>query len=542
MKGTGSYAALLTVFALPAIGAEPVDLAMINRIVDEGLNHSELAQTAAYLTDRIGGRMTNSPQMREAERWTQERYRAWGLEDVRREGFEFGRGWSIDSVSVRMTAPRPVALRAIPIAWTPASHGTLTAGIVVAPMARERDFERWRGRLRNRIVLVTRPDEGSEPDAIPFERYSPQRLLQSDVFEQPVHPSLLLVKYGRERAFLAKRDAFLAAEGALAWVQMSRRDGGLLHGQGYGHRVDQTPALPGIEIAAEDYRRLARLAIAGAEPKMAIESNVRFHDEDRNAYNVLVDIPGRDGKAGYVMAGAHLDSWVASDGAQDDAAGCAVVMESARILAKLGARPRRAIRFALWAGEEQGSLGSLDYIQRHLATRPPVTDARLKGIAPGYTWATRWPIQRLAGHAQLSAYFNIDNGPGRVRGLYAEGNLAVIPIFQDWLAPFASLGATEVAAAPTGGTDHVGMQAVGIPAFQFIQDPLDYLSRVHHSSADSYDHLKIEDLRQAAVILASVLWMSAERSEPLPRMPIPVQPAPTNPFDYADDEEVQGED
>ena len=261
-------------------------------------------------------------------------------------------------------------------------------------------------------------------------------------------------------------------------------------------------------------------------------SEVEFHDEDVNAYNVMADIPGTDRSGEYVMAGAHLDSWVASDGASDNAAGSAVVMEAARILMQLGVRPKRTIRFALWNGEEQGLWGSLAYVDQHLATRAPSTDPRLAGQPNNRTWRNRWPIQPREGHGDLTAYFNIDNGSGRIRGINAEGNVAAAPIFQEWLAPFASLGASTVSLRTSGGTDHVYMQSVGIPGYQFIQDPLDYDSRIHHTSVDSYDHLKPDDLRQAAVILASFLLNAANRDQPLPRMPVPTQPTPSDPFEY----------
>ena len=514
-----------------ASAAEP-DPSTVNRILDEGMNRSELALTAAYLTDRIGGRMTNSPQMRAAEKWTQEQFRKWGLQNVRAEGFEFGRGWSIERIEVRMVEPRIQVLRAIPVAWTPATRGSIDAPIIVAPMQRERHFTKWQGKLRDRIVLITQPDEGSEPDSAPFKRLSDEELGKLNVFDQPVHSTEALKKSLENAAFMSKLDAFLAQEGALAWVRKAYRDGGLLHGEGYSYETGKSPHLPGIELAAEDYRKLARLALTDAPLKLEVNSQVRYHDEDSKAYNILADLPGREAKAGYVMAGAHLDSWVAADGAQDNGAGSAVVMEAARILKAIGAKPKRTIRFVLWSGEEQGLLGSMAYVERYLAARPPVTEADKAGLSPYYTWNTRWPITPKPGSKDLVAYFNIDNGSGKLRGIYAEGNPAVVPIFRQWLEPFSSMGATTVAARRTGGTDHVFMQTVGIPAFQFIQDPLDYGSRIHHSSIDSYDHLKMPDLKQAAVILASFLWMSAEREQPLPRMPVPTQPDVSNPFEY----------
>jgi hypothetical protein len=515
-----------------------VDRTTLNRIADEGFNHSELPQTAEYLTDRIGGRLTNSPAMRAAEKWTQEQFREWKLQNVRTEGYDFGRGWSIEHSEVRMTSPRVSLLRAIPVAWTPPTQGTVTASIVVAPMKRERDFAKYKGQLRGKIVLVDRPSEGSEPsERVPFRRYTDEDLNKFDVYQQPTYSEVEVSKMFKRVAFEAKRDAFLASEGALLWSREAYRDGGLLHGEGYMYKAGASPALPGVEVAAEDYRKLARLAKAGAVPTIEVTSVVKYHDEDHNAYNVFADIPGRDAKAGYVMAGAHLDSWIASDGASDNGAGTVTVMEAARILAKLGLKPKRTIRFALWSGEEQGLLGSTAFVEKHLATRAPLTDPEKANLNNYYTWRNRWPITPLPESTQLAGYFNIDNGSGKVRGIFTEGNLAVVPIFREWLEPFASLGVTKVAAKPTGGTDHEFMQMVGVPGFQFIQDPLDYGSRIHHSSLDSYDHLKIADLQQASVVLASMLWLCADRDQPLPRTPVQRKPEETSPFNYEDDEE-----
>jgi len=310
-----------------------------------------------------------------------------------------------------------------------------------------------------------------------------------------------------------------------------------VHGEGYSYRVGDTPKVPGIELKAEDYRRLARLAKTDAVPTVELTSAVRYYDDDHNAYNIIAEIPGRDPKAGYVMAGAHLDSWVAADGANDNGAGSVVVMEIARVLTKLGVKPKRTIRFVLWSGEEQGLLGSMAYVEQHLAKRPPVTDPELAKLSPFNTWNTRWPITPLPGHAELAAYFNLDNGSGKIRGIYTEGNNSVVPIFREWLGPFGSMGASRVVARPTGGTDHVLMQSVGIPAFQFIQDPLDYNSRVHHTSVDTYDHMKVADLKQATIVMASFLWQAAERTDPLPRMPLATKPAETNPFAYEEDDD-----
>jgi Zn-dependent M28 family amino/carboxypeptidase len=233
------------------------------------------------------------------------------------------------------------------------------------------------------------------------------------------------------------------------------------------------------------------------------------------------------------MAGAHLDSWVAGDGAADNGAGSAVIMEAARILASLGLQPQRTIRFALWAGEEQGLLGSGAYVAQHLVKRPPPKDTLLAELGPYFAGDT-WPIEPLPGYQELAAYFNIDNGSGKVRGNYTEGNFAVVGTLRDWLAPFAGMDASSVVAAPTGGTDHVFLSRLGLPAFQFIQDPLDYGSRVHHTDLDTFDHLRPDDLRQAAVILATVLLDAANSEQPLGRKPLPTEPKATDPFKYAE--------
>jgi carboxypeptidase Q len=511
--------------------APPVDL---NRVIDQGLAHSQVVPTAEHLLDVIGPRLTNSPQMRQAEAWTQDQFKTWGLKNVHKEGFAFGRGWSIVSSSVRMTAPRTVQLTAMPVAWTPPTKGTVSAPVVVAPMKRERDFEAYRGKLAGKIVLITLPNDGDEPDKPLFKRLTPEDISKMDKYSQPTYDPKGVEKRIKRAQFATKLDAFLASEKAIAWGRMSYRDGKLLHGEGYSYRAGQTPAVPGFEIAAEDYRRLARLAKLGQAPVLEINSNVTFDDSDVNAYNVIAEIPGSDGGAGYVMAGAHLDSWVAGDGAADNGAGTVVVMEAARILSAIGTRPRRTIRFALWAGEEQGILGSMAYVEKHFATRPLANKGEEGGLEQYMRWSYRFPIQPLPGHKDLVAYFNIDNGSGRVHGIHAEGNVAAVPLLREWLQPFASMGATSVVASPTGGTDHVFMQAVGLPGYQFVQDPLDYGTRIHHSSADTYDHLKPDDLRQASVVLAGLLLQSANSPKTLPRMPLPTAGAVTNPFKYDD--------
>jgi len=517
--------------AAPATPSASIDPQTVNAIADQGFNHGEVVETAAYLADRIGGRMTNSPAMRKAEAWTQERFRAWGLANVRLQPFDFGRGWWIERASVRMVEPRPLELKAIPIAWTPPTDGPLTAPIVVAPLRSVRDFAAWRGKLKGKIVLTSLPTAAQDETRAPFARLSDADLARLDTYREPSFNPESAAQQAVRASFRKQLDAFLAQEGALAAVSMSRSDGRLVHGEGSGYKVGQTPLIPAVELAAEDYRRLARLA-KGGEVKLEIDSRVHFDDSDRNANNILADIPGSDPKAGYVMAGAHLDSWVAGDGATDNGAGSAVVMEAARILSALHVKPKRTIRFALWAGEEEGLLGSYAYVSKYLATRPP-PDPKYADLGPYYASDT-YPVKPLPGFSEMAGYFNLDNGSGKIRGIYAEGNFAATPILKAWLAPFASLGASTVVAEPTGSTDHVFMVKLGLPAFQFIQDPLDYASRTHHSDLDTFDHLRPDDLRQAAVILATVLLDAADSEPALPRNVLPTQPRTTNPFNYPD--------
>lgn len=517
--------------------AQSVDRSVVARIIDEGTNHSQVMVTAEHLSDVIGARLTNSPAMRKAEDWTQGKFKEWGLVNVRKEGFEFGRGWQIERSSVRMISPRPIQLTAIPIAWTPSTPGPVTAQLIVAQISKESDFAKWRGKLRGKIVMLSRPNTGSEPSTSPFRRLTGEDLTRLDTFQQPVYDPETADRRMKRLDYAKKLDAFLKAEGVVAYANQARLDGKLVHGEGYLFGVGETPQVPGVEIAAEDYRRLARLLKAGQNPTIEIDTKVTYDDSDTKAYNIIAEIPGSDPKAGYVMAGAHLDSWVAADGAADNGAGVAMIMEAARILQATGMKPKRAIRFALWSGEEQGILGSLAYVEQHLATRGSPNDPPQTGLARFYGWANRWPITPKPGYGELAAYFNLDNGSGKIRGIYAENNPAVVPIFRDWLAPFSAMGATSVVFQRTGGTDHVFLQAVGLQGFQFIQDPLDYFPRTHHTSLDTFDHLKADDMRQASTILASFLLNAANADKALPKPPLPTKPVVTDPYAYAADDD-----
>lgn len=500
------------------------------RIMDEGLDRSQVQQMAHELVDQIGPRLTNSSNMRKAEAWAVEKMRALGLSNVRKEGFEFGRGWDYISSEATMVSPRALDLTATPVAWTPGTNGPIEAEVVVAPIGEKAHFEAYRGKLAGKIVMIDLPGEGSQALNVPFRRLDSSDIASRDEIRLPNFDPARLERRRKSANYVFERDAFLKAEGALAVLRISRRDGNLLHGEGYTFEAGGTPQLPYMEIAAEDYRRLARFAKTGPAPVVRIAANVRFRDDDMQAYNIIGEIPGTDRKAGYVMAGAHFDSWYTGDGAVDNGAGNVAVLEAARILLALGERPRRTIRFVLWGGEEQGLHGSRAYASQHLASRPGE-----EGLSPrelAREWSSLYPIQPKPGFRDFRGYFNMDNGSGKIRGLHAEGNIAAEPKLRSWFAPYTDLGAGTIVAGSTGGTDHTIFQALGLPAFQFIQDPLDYGARLHHTNIDTFDHIQMDDLRQASTVMAGILLAAANDDEGLPNEPLPQAPQDTDPFGY----------
>jgi hypothetical protein len=527
----GTAAAALAALPLQTVHADATD-AQIAKIVDEGLSHSEAMANASELMDGIGPRLTNSENFDKAAEWALAKFRSYGLTDAHRESYPFGVNWNLDSWDAKMVQPRVKEMVSIPVAWSPATGGTISAPVILAPMSKKEHFAKWRGKLAGKIVMVSLPGEASQSDKPQFKRYSDEDIGKLDKYDLPSDDLEPYKGFAKERDFELELSRLLKAEGAVAMVRKSYRENGLVTGEGYQIDPANRLALPYMELSSEDYRRLARLEIAGHPPTVQLTINTHENAADTNADYLIADIPGSDPKAGYVMAGGHFDSWIAADGATDDGVPSVIVIEAARIIQSLGVRPRRTIRFALWSGEEQGILGSMAYIEKHLATRP--TDTSLYGLDRLAKWATRFPITRGPEYDQLKAYFNLDNGAGKIRGIYAEDNIAAEPLLEKWLKPFASLGAGTVVASRTDGTDHEFMQAVGLPGFQFIQDPLDYGTRVHHSSIDTLDHAPPDDVRQAATILAAMLWQAANDDETLPRPPLPTAPSKSNPFKVQD--------
>ncbi|MCH8861515.1 MAG: M20/M25/M40 family metallo-hydrolase [Proteobacteria bacterium] len=538
----GAFAGALFSCTILSAGAaeEPVNLDMINRIMDQGSNHSEVMETLRQMTDEIGPRLTGSPGMRAANDWALEKFRGWGLTNPHLEGFDFGRGWSFEKSVVRMTTPRLRQLYALPVAWMPGTGGVISGPAIHAVIKKKEDFEKYEGKLEGKIVLISKPRGVKEPSNKVFRRLTEDDLAKKTDYQIPDGKPVNYERFADIVLLRKKMYTFLAEEGALAVVRISPRDAHLIEASDYLHRIGDTPTIPGVVMASEDYGRVVRLLKNDHEVTLELETEVTYYDDDPQAYNTIAEIPGRGRNPEIVMAGAHFDSWIVGDGAVDNGAGSAVVMEAARILTALNIRPRRTIRFALWSGEEQALFGSIDYVTRHLATRPETDDEDKKRLGKFFTMADQWPITTKPGHAKFSAYFNLDNGSGKIRGIFGEGNLALQPIFESWFAPFNDMGAATVILGRTGGTDHLSFQWAGLPAFQFIQDPLDYGSRLHHTQIDTLDHVQAEDLRQASIIMASFLYHAAMRDDKLPRKPLPMRP--TNGRDDEDEDEDESED
>lgn len=494
--------------------AEAIDPKIIQKIRQEGLENSKVMETAFYLTDVSGPRLSNSPGLKRAQDWGQKTLTQWGLINVQLEPWgQFGRGWEIQKSYLAMTAPYYHSLIAAPKAWTPGTNGQVNAHVILLNATKEEDLSPYVGKLKGQVVitpLIAPLKTSFEPDA---KRYTDEDLVKliGPTTPSPTTPAApdndyqkRLTEYRARLAFRNRLNAFLVQEGAsLVLSYRSGTHGTFFTSNGASFAPDAQPVLPEFEISGEDYGRILRLTQAGIPVTLEFQSQTRFVDSDLQGYNVVAEIPGTDRKlkSELVMLGGHLDSWHAATGATDNAAGVAVMLEAVRILKAINAKPKRTIRIALWSGEEQGIFGSKGYVKKHFAD--PAN------------------MQLQPAHEKISAYFNLDNGTGKIRGIYTQGNEAVNPIFAQWLAPFKDLGATTVTNRNTGGTDHLSFDAVGIPGFQFIQDPIEYGTRTHHSNQDTYERLQPDDLKQAAVIIASFVYNAATRSEKLPRKPLP---------------------
>ena len=515
----------LSLPSLPAVAQqEKVDLEMITRIRYEGFRNSKVMELASGLMDGIGPRLTGSPNMKRANEWTRDQLASFGLVNAHLESWgPFGRGWAQDYVNVRMLEPDVAPLIAYAKAWTPGTNGAITGKCIRVRIDDKKDFDKYRGKLAGLIVIFG-PDSDVKPIVeAPYERLSEKELSDISQYQIPSEkPQFRFAEYLKRMQFQKELNQFFAEEKVLAVVDHGRGSagGGTVFVQSGGpFRMGETSTVPAVTVAIEQWNRIARLLQQKKEVELELNVANRFFDADPMQYNTIAEIPGTDKKDEIVMLGAHLDSWHAGTGATDNGAGSVVMMEAVRILKALDIKPRRTIRIGLWSGEEEGLLGSQFYVMQHFGSRPPMEEPEMKGL-PTVTRRQAGPVTLKPEQAKVSAYFNVDNGTGKIRGIYLQENAAVEPIFEAWMQPFKDLGMTTWTMRNTGGTDHLSFDAVGIPGFQFIQDPVEYETRTHHSNMDVYDRLQADDLKQAAVIVASFVYNAAMRDQMLPRKPI----------------------
>lgn len=511
----------LTILITDVSADEPVDHEMISKIRDEGFNRSEVMESLRMLTDEIGPRLTASPGMRAASQWTVEQMESWGIDNVYVESFEFGRGWSMTRSEVHMTTPRHVQLHALPVAWHPGTDGLIEGEIIYAPISSSDDFEQWQGKLEGKFVLVSKVSEATEYTDKNTASYTDAELDEAGTFKIPVGGPPSRDGWAKRISFRYELSAFLAEEGALGLVRKNFRDDMAISNDGYQYKVGQTPQIPGIVLATQYYKRLKRLADNGHVVQLSMDIDVEFHDDDHKGYSTIAEIPGVGRSPEIVMAGAHIDSVPSGDGAADNAAGVSVVMEAMRILNALDVKPKRSIRIGLWSGEETEYYGSQLHVSRNFGHYPRLTGDIYKNVGDYEAADLSKPFTKERDYDKFSVYFNFDNGAGKIRGIHTQGNAAVRPIFEAWLAPFHDLGATHVTLNNTESTDHEPFHLIGLPGFQFIQDRSGG-NRGYHNQLDLYDERMEKDLKQASVILASFLYHAAMRDERMPRLPEPM--------------------
>jgi carboxypeptidase Q len=523
----------------------------VERIKDEGMNRSQVMETLSYLSDVIGPRLTASPGMKRSNEWTREKLASWGLQNAHLESWgPFGRGWRLKRFSAQVTEPQDIPLIAYPKAWSPATNGTVTGDVVYLDAKTEADLDQYKGKLKGAIVLMTPMREIKA-------RFDPlgTRLNEKELLALADAPAPAPGGGGRGggprsaemRAalqFNVRKLMFAQDEGAAVLVDLSRAgDGGTIFVQqatvpqpvpdvpfGPGaprqkaaYDKDAPKILPQIVLASEQYNRILRMLQAGEKLKMEVNIAVTWQDTDPMGYNTVAEIPGSDPvlKDEVVMLGGHMDSWHAGTGATDNGAGVAVAMEAMRIIQTLGLKPKRTIRIGLWTGEEQGLLGSRAYVTQHFGSLEPGNPGVVPPGTPNSQPAAPPRLTTTPDYEKFAGYFNLDNGTGKIRGVYLQGNEAVRPLFRQWLMPFRDVGAQTLSIANTGGTDHLSFDRIGLPGFQFIQDEIEYDTRTHHSNQDVFDRIQGDDMKQAATIMAWFVYNTANRDEKLPRKPAP---------------------
>jgi len=527
---------VVILFSVPLWSQEKVDLETISRIRYEGFRNSKVMEYATGLMDSIGERLTGSPNMKRANDWTRDQLTAMGLSNAHLEPWgPFGRGWANQYVNARMTSPDIVPLIVYSKAWTPGTNGVVTGKCIRVIIEKKEDFDKYKGKLAG-LIAIAGPDAEVKPIAeAPFKRLSDDDLAKEGAYEIPgERPPFRMAEFARRRQFMKDLNQFFADEKVLAVIDHSRgtAGGGTVFVQSGGsYKPGETTTIPQLTMASEHWTRIARLLQQKKDVTLELNVTNTFYDDDPMQYDTIAEIPGTDKKDEVVMLGAHLDSWHAGTGATDNGAGTIVMMEAVRILKELdkqfGIKPRRTIRIGLWSGEEEGLLGSQGYVEQHFGSRPRSDDPTMKDL-PTLLRRDAGPVTVKPEQAKVSAYFNVDNGTGKIRGIYLQENEAVAPIFEAWMRPFKDLGMTTLSMRNTGGTDHLSFDAAGIPGFQFIQDPIEYDTRTHHSNMDVYDRLQPDDLKQISVIVASFVYDAAMRDQMLPRKPIE-KPLPKEP-------------
>jgi carboxypeptidase Q len=498
------------IFPVLAWPQESVDLNVVHRIKQEELKNSQLDDIALHLIDASGPRLTNSPGLKRAADWAVSQLTSWGLKNAAIEPWGgFGKGWEVKKCYAAMTAPYYIPFICIPKAWTNGTAGPISGQVVLLKITNEEDIKKYEGQLEGKIVLIKSNAEmtlNTEPEG---ERYT-EKELEAEAKQTYGRGSRryspeVIAQYTARRKLNRRIDEFLAGQKALLVIRGTRGNyGTLFTGNGASYKMDARPVTPELEMAPENSDLMVRLIEGGIDVRVDADIQTTFYLNDSTAYNVVAEIPGTDKnlKSELVMLGGHLDGWHAATGSTDDGVGCAVMMEVVRILQKLEIQPRRTIRIALWSAEEQGLYGSRYYVKNHFADQEDMV------LKPD--------------HGKVSVYFNVDNGAGKIRGIYLQGNDMARPVFEKWFEPFKDMiDNTTISIQNTGGTDHLSFDAVGIPGFQFIQDPLDYGTRTHHTNMDTRERLIKEDMQQMAIIVASFVYNAAQRDQKMPRKPLP---------------------
>lgn len=496
----------LFAFSTMAIAQEEVNLQMIHKIKNEGIGNSQIQDLSHNLTDYLGPRLSGSSNLRKAREWTAEKFKEWGLSNVRIDSYgDFGRGWDVKKSYIAMKDPYYAQVIGYPKAWTDGTNGLIDSDVMLLEITSEDDFDKYKGQLKGKVVITPanfNHDPAFEPEA---RRWTEEQLEERKTISigggGGRYTPEMLAQLRAQRALDQKLTQFLLEEEVGLKLTGTRGNfGTVFHTRAGSFSTDKLPTVPEMEISSEHHGRIYRLLKNGKSVKIEAEIEVEWLDDDYKGYNVLAEIPGTDKnlKPELVLLGAHLDSWHAGTGGNDNSAGVAVMMEAIRILKTLDYQPKRTIRIALWGEEEQGLFGSRGYVQKYVADRSSK--------------------EKKAEWDKISAYYNLDNGSGKIRGIYLEGNDMLVPVFEKWFEPFHGMGAKTITTRNTGSTDHVAFDAVGVPGFQFIQDPIDY-GRGYHTNMDVYERMQLSDMTQAAVIIAAMVYNTAERDEKLPRKP-----------------------